>query len=46
MTIATYEVVDEGRAIGWVLDPEGVPQAGPGADTVLLTRSLGKKSHD
>ncbi len=39
-----YEVVDGGRAIGWVVAPAGAPEAGPGAATVLLTRSPASKS--
>lgn len=39
-----YEVVDAGRPIGWVVAPDGAPQAGPGAATVLLTRSPESKS--
>jgi hypothetical protein len=38
--MTVYEVLDrDGRQIGEVLQPTGVPQIGRGAGTVLLTRS-------
>lgn len=41
MTGASYEIRDGGRTVGWVLAPApaGTPQGGPGAATVLLTRT-------
>jgi len=39
----SFEVMDGGRAIGWVFAADGVPQAGPGAATVLLTRFSGSQ---
>jgi hypothetical protein len=41
-----YEVIDrDGRQIGEVLQPNGVPRIGRGAGTVLLTRSYLYRSH-
>jgi hypothetical protein len=38
--MTVYEVLDrDGRQIGEVLQPTGVPRLGRGAGTVLLTRS-------
>jgi hypothetical protein len=38
--VTVYEVLDrDGRQIGEVLQPSGVPRIGRGAGTVLLTRS-------
>lgn len=38
--MTVYEVLDrDGRQIGEVLQPSGVPVLGRGADTVLLRRS-------
>jgi hypothetical protein len=40
-----YEVLDrDGRQIGEVLQPNGVPRIGRGAGTVLLTRSYVHRS--
>ncbi len=39
----SFEVMDGGRAIGWVFAADGAPQAGPGAATVLLTRFSGSQ---
>jgi hypothetical protein len=38
MVRTCFEVMDGGRPIGMVVAPDGTPQAGPGAATVLLTR--------
>jgi hypothetical protein len=43
--VTVYEVLDrEGRQIGAVLQPSGVPTLGRGAGTVLLTRRYACRS--
>jgi hypothetical protein len=39
-----YEMVDGGKAVGWVVAAEARPQPGPGSATVLLTRPNAAKS--
>jgi hypothetical protein len=43
--MTVYEVLDrDGRHIGEVLEPNGIPTIGRGAGTVLLTRSCAHRS--
>jgi hypothetical protein len=44
MPQTSYEVVDGGRPVGWVVAAETAPQAGPGGATVLLIRTAITKS--
>ncbi len=39
--VTEYEIRDGGRPIGHVIQPVGAPRIGPGAETVLLVRSMG-----
>ena len=36
--VTEYELRDQGRAIGHVIQPAGAPRVGPGAETILLVR--------
>ena len=39
--VTEYEIRDGGRSIGHVIQPVGPPRTGPGAETVLLIRTMG-----